>query len=208
LKIPVATRTRVTRIIGQGRVSAIEIEHLDTHARRTIECDTVIFTGDWIPDNELARAANLEIDPNTRGPLIDTRQATTTPGVFAIGNLTHPVDTADVAALDGRAVAQHVLAHLQGQANNTGGPRIKPGHHLKWVTPGILNPTAQPPRGRLLAWTQTHINLPTVTITQDRTTLARRRLPWPASPGRAFRIPASLLAKADGHGSTITIELE
>lgn len=209
LKIPVATRTRITRIIGQGRVSAVEIENLDTHARRTIDCDTVIFTGDWIPDNELARAANLQIDPNTRGPLIDTRQATTSPGVFAIGNITHPVDTADVAALDGQAVAHHVLAHLHGQPTATpSGPTIQPGQHLKWITPGILNPIAQPPRNRLLAWPQNHINLPTVTITQDGTKLARRRLPWPASPGRVFRIPSSLLANANRQGGAITIELE
>ena len=151
LRIPVATRTRLTRIIGHGRVSAVEIENLDTHTRRTIDCDTVVLTGDWIPDSELARAADLEIDPNTRGPLIDTGQATSNPGVFAIGNLTHPVDTADVAALDGRAVAQHVLAHLSGQRLDPAGPRprILPGKHLKWITPGVLNAAAEPPRRRL-----------------------------------------------------------
>jgi thioredoxin reductase len=208
LKIPVATRTRITRIIGQGRVSAVEIENLDTHGRRTIECDTVIFTGDWIPDNELARAANLEIDPHTHGPLIDTRQATSTPGVFAIGNLTHPVDTADVAALDGQAVAHRVLAHLHGRPTTANGPRIQPGQHLKWITPGVLDPTADPPRGRLLSWPQTHTNFPTVTVTQDGRSLARRRLPWPASPGRVFRIPSSMVARANGHGGAITVELE
>jgi thioredoxin reductase len=120
---------RRCRILGHGRVSAVEIENLDTHTRRTIDCDTVVLPGDWIPDSELARTAYLEIDPNTRGPLVDTRQATSIPGVFAIGNLTHPVDTADVAALDGRAVAEHVLAELYGPtpARAVPGPRILPG---------------------------------------------------------------------------------
>lgn len=207
LKIPVATRTRVTRIIGQTRVSAVEIENLDTRIRRTIDCDTVVFTGDWIPDNELARGLQLPIDPHSHGPLVDTRQATATPGVFAIGNLVHPVDTADVAALDGRAVAEYVLAHLHGQPTAAAGARILPGKHLKWVSPGIFNPAAQPPRGRLLAWPQTHCNRPTVTITQGGRKLARRRLLWPASPGRVFRIPSSMLAAADGTGDTITIDL-
>ena len=57
LSLPVATRARITKIIGQGRVQAVELEHLDTGARHVIDCDTVVFTGDWIPDNELARAA-------------------------------------------------------------------------------------------------------------------------------------------------------
>ena len=85
-----------------------EPRHRTRAARSTATPSSSPATG--FPDSELARAADLEIDPNTRGPLIDTRQATSNPGVFAIGNLTHPVDTADVAALDGRAVAQHVLA--------------------------------------------------------------------------------------------------
>ena len=38
---------------------------------RRIACDTVVFTGDWIPDHELARAGGLALDPGTRGPHVD-----------------------------------------------------------------------------------------------------------------------------------------
>jgi thioredoxin reductase len=210
LGIEVVTRTRVARVIGHGRVRAIEIEHIDTHARRTIDCDTIIFTGDWIPDNELARAAGLDIDPNTRGPVVDTRQATSRPGVFAIGNLNHPVDTADVAALDGRAVANQVLTYLRNPSADTvdPGPRILPGRGLKWVTPGILHAGVSAPRSRLLTWPTTQTNLPTVAITQDNHQIARRRLPWPASPGRVFRIPTALLKTIDPARGPIKIDLD
>ena len=77
-----------------------------------IDCDTVVLTGDWIPDHELARSAGLDIDPGTQGPVVDTALRTSRPGVFAVGNLLHPVDTADIAALDGRHVADHVRAYL------------------------------------------------------------------------------------------------
>ena len=186
---------------------AVEIEDLDTGARRIIDCDTVVFTGDWIPDNELARAAGLDMDPGSRGPLVDTRLRRAAPGVFAIGNLVHPVDTADVAALDGRHVAPHVLAHLHHQLSGANGPRITPGTNLKWISPGILDPTTTPPRKRLLSWPRLHITIPTVTITQNRQPVAQRRLPWPASPGRAFRIPASMLDHAHSDGGTITIDI-
>ncbi len=210
LRVPVATRTRVTQIIGRGRVSAVEIENLDTHARRTVACDTVIFTGDWIPDHELARAAGLEMNPGTRGPLVDSRQATSRPAVFAVGNLTHPVDTADVAAVDGRTVAEHVLSHL-GRAQEqlpAPGARIQAGPGLKWVTPSVLVPGIQPPRGRVLSWPIRHIRLPTVTVSQDGRELASRRLPWPASPGRVFRIPSNLLDAANPAGGAVTVALD
>ena len=209
LRVPVATRTRVTQIIGRGRVSAVEIADLDTHHRRIVPCDTVVFTGDWIPDHELARSAGLEMHRGTRGPVVDSRQATSRRGVFAIGNLTHPVDTADVASLDGRAVARHVLSYLErdGHDQDERGTRIEPGSGLKWITPSLLVPGVEPARSRLLAWPHRPILLPTVTIRGSGTTVARRRLPWPASPGRVFRIPTAILPTATGRG-TITIDVE
>ncbi|MFZ1995421.1 MAG: FAD-dependent oxidoreductase [Solirubrobacteraceae bacterium] len=210
LGIPVATRTRVTQISGRGRVSAVEVEDLDTQRRRTVRCDTVVFTGDWIPDHELARSAGLEMNPGTRGPAVDTRQATSRPGLFAIGNLTHPVDTADVAALDGRAVAEHALNYLAGERHHTAGagPRIEAGSGLKWITPSVLVPGVQPARGRLLAWPHRLTLMPTVTVRQDATTLGRRRLPWPASPGRVFRIPTAIVPTVNARGGTIIIDVE
>jgi glycerol-3-phosphate dehydrogenase len=209
LNVPVATRTRVTRISGHGRVSGVELEDLDTGARRPVACDCVVFTGDWIPDNELAQSAGLEIDPGSHGPVVDTRLATSIAGVFAIGNLTHPVDTADIAALDGRAVADHVLAHLRRPgAARPPSAAIVSGRQLKWIAPGALSSRSGPPGERLLSWPTDHITLPVVTVHQDGRRLARRRLPWSASPGRAFRIPASTLARADVAGGPITIDLD
>ena len=66
-----------------------------------IVCDTVVFTGDWIPDHELARRSGVAVDRGSRGPVVDEQFRTNRRGVFAIGNLVHPAETADVCALDG-----------------------------------------------------------------------------------------------------------
>ena len=52
---PVFTSTEVAEIIGRGRVERVVLRNRRTGERRVIECDTVVFTGDWIPDHELAR---------------------------------------------------------------------------------------------------------------------------------------------------------
>ena len=118
-RVPIATRSRLTRIIGRPTVQAVEIENLDGGERRVINCDTVVFTGDWIPDHELARSAGIEIDPATKGPLVDTALHTSRQGVFATGNVLHPVDTADIAALDGMFVADEVHRCLSSPAKAT-----------------------------------------------------------------------------------------
>jgi thioredoxin reductase len=209
LGVRVATRTRVTRIIGAPALRAVEIENTDTGARRIIDCDTLILTGDWIPDHELARAAGLAIDPVGGAPLVDTVLRTNRTGVFAVGNLVHPVDTADVAALDGRHVATSVHAHLAGHRAPDGGVRLVADAPLRWISPGLLRPgDGGPPRDRLLAWTDTLVRSPVVTTRQDGRVLASRRLPWPASPGRMFRIPAQIVAGAARDGGPVTVALQ
>src|SRR5262249_33876422 len=55
LRVPILTSTRVTQILGRRRVEAVEITDLRNGSRRSLACDTVVCTGDWVPDNELAR---------------------------------------------------------------------------------------------------------------------------------------------------------
>ncbi|MCI2416437.1 NAD(P)/FAD-dependent oxidoreductase [Saccharopolyspora sp. K220] len=197
LGIPVRTRTKVTRIIGRQQVAAVEVEDLDSGHRDTVPCDAVVFTGDWIADNELARAAGLEIDPGTLGPVVDTELRTDRPGVFAAGNLLHPVDTADVAALDGARVAASVLDHLGGRRSSAQGVRIVADEPLRWISPMLRRVGDRPPpRRRLLAWVDEYLAFPVVVVRQKGRVVAEQRLAWPAAPGRVFRIPSEILDAA------------
>lgn len=205
--VDVAHRTRVVRVIGKPRVEAVEIEHLDDGRREVVPCDTVVFTGDWIPDHELARSGGLDIDPASLSPVVDRALRTSRPGVFAAGNLLHPVDTADVAALDGRHVAAQVVRWLSGvdPALPDGVPLVADAP-FRWVSPGLLRRgEPAPPRGRLLLWPERYLRLPTVFVVQDGKTLAEKRLPWPVAPGRVFRVPAQLLDRVDPLGGTVRI---
>ncbi|MFB9447084.1 FAD-dependent oxidoreductase [Dactylosporangium vinaceum] len=206
---PVRTRTRVAAVHGTGRVSTVELEDLRTGRRTRVECDTVVLTGDWVPDHELARAAGLTLDPGTLGPRVDAALRTSRPGVFAAGNLLHPVDTADVAALDGRHVAAAVQQWLAGGAAAAGpGLEVVAEPPLLWVAPQLIHPGGPPPaRGRLLLWTAERRRLPLVTAAQDGRVVGSARLPWPAAPGRMFRVPYSLVRGADPGGGPVHLTL-
>jgi thioredoxin reductase len=103
-RVPVLTNVDVAEIVGRRRVERAVL----TNGRR-IECDTVVFTGDWIPDNELARSSGLEMEPTIKGPVVDSTFRTSRDTVFAIGNLVHKAATADRCARDGKAVAAEVV---------------------------------------------------------------------------------------------------
>jgi NADPH-dependent 2,4-dienoyl-CoA reductase/sulfur reductase-like enzyme len=85
LRVPVAPRSRVVSIHGRHRVEAVTLEDLRTGTQRRVACDTVVLTGDWVPDNELARTAGLDVAPGSRSPVVDATLRTSAPGDFAVG---------------------------------------------------------------------------------------------------------------------------
>ncbi len=105
-RFPLWTRTEVSAIHGVERVESVTLSDLDGSRSRLVPCDTVVFTADWIPDHELAVLAGIELDPGTKGPPVDPASRTDMPGVFAVGNLLHGAEPADIAALGGRRVAR------------------------------------------------------------------------------------------------------
>lgn len=208
LRTPVATRTKIRRILGKGRVSGVEIEDLRSKRRRIVDCDTVVFTGDWIPDHELARLADVELDAGSLAPVVDGGLRTSRSGVFAAGNLVHPVDTADVAALDGRHVARSVTDFLGGLHPSSSSVRIRVEEPFRWVAPSVIRAgDTGPARGRLLLWTSHLVRHPQVSVVQGGRELHRRRIPWPASPGRAFRLPDTMISGVDFDGGDLAIRL-
>ena len=203
---PVFTRSRIVGIEGKDRVRAAVVENIETGKRTSVDCDTVVFTGDWIPDHELARTGGLAMDPATRGPVVDAGLRTSSPGVFAVGNLLHPVDTADGAALDGRHVVAAVTGWLNGRDEPQKAVRIRTDGPFRWVAPQLVSAEGGiAARGDLLFWVDEYRRLPKLRAVQDGRTLATKRTPWPAAPGRVYRAPWSLVAGADPAGGDVTI---
>ncbi|MGH2521659.1 MAG: NAD(P)/FAD-dependent oxidoreductase [Anaerolineales bacterium] len=144
-RTPVITGARVSRILGHRRVEGVEVTDLDSGRTKVVACDTVVFTGDWIPEHELARLGGLALDPGTRGPRIDARYRTSARGVFAAGNLLRGAETADVSALEGKYAARHIHNFLH---KNAWPERVLPVHveaPLAWVSPNAIGASVDQP---------------------------------------------------------------
>ncbi|MBK8418747.1 FAD-dependent oxidoreductase [Candidatus Villigracilis saccharophilus] len=111
-RTPILANTRISNIFGHKRVEAIELTDSNGQTQQ-VECDTVIFTGNWIPENEMARLGGLSIDPLTRGPKIDASFHSSVSGVFAAGNLLRGVETADHCAIEGMKAGRAIAMYLR-----------------------------------------------------------------------------------------------
>jgi thioredoxin reductase len=129
----ILTNNRVSNIFGRQHVEGIEITNVESGKTRVIECDTVVFTGDWIPENELARRGEVETGKPSLGPQVDSFFRTSQVGVFAAGNLLRGVETADWAALEGREAARSIVRYLEN-AQWTRSARGQPEAPLAWLS--------------------------------------------------------------------------
>jgi thioredoxin reductase len=204
-RVPLWTRTAVTGIRGRPRVEEVELLDLDTGRTRAVSCDTIVFTGDWIPDHELAVLAGLELDPGTRGPRVDTALRTTRAGIFAAGNLVQAAEPADVAALSGRHAAAFVRRWLtDGEPWPHHRVAIACREPLHWISPNTVTDIEAPPRERFALRSRAFLTRPQLEIYQDG------RLLWSARarrlvPGRSTSLPSSWLSGADPQGGQIEV---
>lgn len=139
-RTPIITNAQISDIFGQKRVGGIEISHKNGQ-KQLIECDTVIFTGNWIPENEMARLAGLAIDAGTKGPQIDQDFRSSVKGVFAAGNLLHGVGTADACAMEGQRAAQSIAQYVKNGQWPVSRFEIRAEAPIKFISPNVITDT-------------------------------------------------------------------
>ena len=136
--IPLYLGHTITKIHGKGSLEKVTIAKVSSDFKpikgteRTLSCDTLLVSLGLVPENELARAMGIVIDPRTGGPLVNETMLTSAEGVYACGNCLHVHDTVDVlvkeAAVAGRSAAIHMSAKKQGLS-------VKPGKNVSYVVP-------------------------------------------------------------------------
>lgn len=159
--IPLHLSTTVTRVIGHDRVEAVEVSQVDENlvpiagTERIVPCDTLLLSVGLIPENELSVAAGVELDPRTRGAVVDQSLQTGVPGIFACGNVLHVHDLADnVTSESERAGTAAAVYALGGGADaEVGAQRV--GCQLT-VSPAGIAGYALP--GRITAVALTKLN--------------------------------------------------
>jgi thioredoxin reductase len=206
-RTPVWTRTAVSAIRGRPRVEEVELTDIDGGGTRRVECDTVVFTADWIPDHELAVMGGVELDPGTRGPAVDAALRTSRPGVFAAGNLLHGAETADVAALSGRHAAVAAAAYLRGSGWPENRVPIECEPPLQWIAPNVVTSRmGAPPRGHFALRSTEFGGRARVQVVQDGRTLWDGRS-GRLRPGRSTKLAHGWTVSVDQGGGPVSVRL-
>lgn len=146
--IPLHLSTTVTRVIGRDRVEAVEVSRVDEHlapipgTERIVPCDTLLLSVGMIPENELSVGAGVELDPRTRGAVVDQSLQTGVPGIFACGNVLHVHDLADNVTTEseraGAAAAAWALGDEADAASASCELTVSPAGIAGYALPGRI----------------------------------------------------------------------
>ena len=151
--IPLHLSTTVTRVIGHDRVEAVEVSRVDEHlapipgTECVVPCDTLLLSVGLIPENELSVGAGVELDPRTRGAVVDQSLQTGVPGIFACGNVLHVHDLADNVTTEseraGAAAAAYALGGSADVKTSTGCQlTVSPAGIAGYALPGRITAVA------------------------------------------------------------------
>lgn len=117
--IPLMLRHTVVEIHGKQRVEGVTVAQVDEKLKpipgteEYIECDTLMLSVGLIPENELSKKAGVELDPKTRGPVVDENRQTKIPGIFACGNVVKVHELVDFVSDEGETAGRAAALYAQ-----------------------------------------------------------------------------------------------
>ena len=206
--IPLHLSTTVTRVIGHDRVEAVEVSQVDEHlapipgTERIVPCDTLLLSVGLIPENELSVAAGVELDPRTRGAVVDQSLQTGVPGIFACGNVLHVHDLADNVTTESERAGAAAAAYALGGSANVEPDTAGPGCQLA-VSPAGIAGYALP--GRITTAGLTKLNFRVRRpvdaarmriLAGDEELFAGKIRPFKPSVMESFPLPAKVIQRA------------
>lgn len=205
--IPLHLSTTVTRVIGHDRVEAVEVSQVDEHlapipgTERVVPCDTLLLSVGLIPENELSVAAGVELDPRTRGAVVDQSLQTGMPGIFACGNVLHVHDLADNVTTESERAGAAAAAYALGAVGTAAGV-ANAGCQLK-VSPAGIAGYALPGRITAVALTKLSFRVRRPVdaarvriLAGDEEMFAGKVRPFKPSVMESFPLPAKVIQHA------------
>lgn len=117
--IPLYLSHTITDIHGRSRLTGVTVSEVDERLKpipgteKEYACDTLILSVGLIPENELSLGSGVELDPRTKGAVVDEHYQTGVEGVFAAGNVLHVHDLVDFVSLEAEKLADAVAEYVR-----------------------------------------------------------------------------------------------
>ena len=142
--IPLKFNHTVVKIHGKSRLEGVTIAQVDERFRpiketyEYVECDTLLLSVGLIPENELTDNLQVDMNPVTKGAIVDEMRQCSLEGVFACGNVLHVHDLVDnvskEAEIAGRYAAEYVIEGIKTNREIA----VRNGENVRYTLPNYI----------------------------------------------------------------------
>jgi len=143
--IPLKLNHTVTEIIGNDRLEAVEISEVDENMQpipgtaEVVEADTLLLSVGLIPENELSKKAEVELNDITGGPVVNEGRETNIDGIFACGNVLHVHDLVDWVTQESEIAGEWAAKYIKGEYQRAEKEiEVKGGENVSYVIPHTI----------------------------------------------------------------------
>lgn len=139
--IPLYLSHTITNIVGKERVEKVIINEVDENRRpipgteQVFDCDTVLLSVGLIPENELTRNAEIDMDRRTNGAIVYENMETSAPGIFASGNVVHVHDLVDFVTGESKRAGAAAAKYAMGERAGGRVIEVKTGNAVTYTVP-------------------------------------------------------------------------
>lgn len=139
--IPLKLSHTVVEIHGKERLEGVTIAQVDEKrkpidsTREFIACDTLLLSVGLIPENELTKEAEVDLDRITNGAVVDQDRQTSQEGIFACGNVLHVHDLVDFVSEEAEIAGKSAAQYIASGAQNNMDAKIKTDGKIRYSVP-------------------------------------------------------------------------
>ena len=142
--IPLKLSHTVIEVHGKKRLEGVTIAQVDERrkpilsTKEYIPCDTLLLSVGLIPENELSKKANVQINNVTSGPFVDQNRQTNIPGIFACGNVLHVHDLVDFVSEEAEIAGKAAFAYINDIKTEATNINIKVDGKIRYTVPSMI----------------------------------------------------------------------
>lgn len=210
--IPLYLSHTIIDIEGKNRVEGVTIAEVGADRKPIagteihFDCDTILLSVGLIPENELTKTADIEMDGRTNGSVVYENMETSVDGIFACGNVVHVHDLVDFVTAEsqkaGKAAADYVL---NGEKEKSDYISLANGNGVGYTVPQKIRKSAD--EAEIFFRVRQIFKNSAIVVMDGETRLAKFKREHLA-PGEMekIKIPNALMKKITSDKLTVLIE--
>lgn len=143
--IPLHFDYTIVNIHGKDRLTGVTVAKVDEKKKpilgteEYIACDLLVLSVGLIPENELSKAAGVELNKTTSGLLVDDNMSTNRDGIFACGNVVHVHDLVDYVTLESINAGKCAAEYIKGNNLESEMINVVPIDGVRYVVPNKVH---------------------------------------------------------------------